>query len=100
MISFDSEHLRLIWSMVETHSRMLKDLSDEAICFWLLKKIKDTIYLSPAEMGELKTYILSRRHLIRDIANSQNYSDNYSTAKRSNNTYHSKGVELPYDEAV
>lgn len=100
MISFDSEHLRLIWSMVETHSRMLADLNDEAICFWLLKKLKDTIYLSPDEMGELKAYILSRRHLIRDITNSQSYSDNYSTAPLSNNTYHGKGVELPYDEAV
>ncbi|MEM7063966.1 MAG: hypothetical protein AAF572_12485 [Cyanobacteria bacterium P01_B01_bin.77] len=100
MISFDSEHLRLLWSMIETHSRMLEGLNDEAICFWLLKKIKDTIYLSPDEMDELKAYILSRGHLIRDIANSQGYSDNYSTAQSSNKTYHSKGVELPYDEAV
>lgn len=100
MISFDSEHLRLIWSMVETHSRMLEGLNDEAICFWLIKKIKDTIYLSPDEMGELKAYILSRRHLIRDIASAQSYPDSYGTAQLSNNAYNGKGVKLPYDEAV
>lgn len=73
MISFDSENLRLIWSMVETHSHILQDLSDDAICLWLQKKIKDNIYLSHDDMNEIQAYILSRSHLIRDVASSQNF---------------------------
>ena len=95
MISFDSTHLRLIWSMVETYSHVLQDLSDDAICLWLSKKIKDSIYLNHDEMIEIKAYILSRSHLIRDVANSQGQQ-----GYRSLNGYSSQGVELPYDEAV
>ena len=95
MISFDSTHLRLIWSMVETYSHVLQDLSDDAICLWLSKKIKDSIHLSHAEMTEIKAYILSRSHLIRDVANSQG-----PPSYRGLKSYSSKGVELPYDKAV
>lgn len=73
MISFDSEHLRLLWSMVETHSYVLQDLSDEALCLWLQKKLKDSTYLSHDDMHEIKAYIVSRSHLIRDVASSQNF---------------------------
>lgn len=71
MISFNSEHLRLLWGMVETHSHMLQDLSDDAICLWLQQKIKDNIHLSHDDMNEMRAYILSRSHLIREVANSQ-----------------------------
>ena len=71
MISFDSEHLRLIWSIIETHSHVLQNLSDEAICLWVQKKVKDNIHLSHDDMNEIQAYILSRSHLIRDVANSQ-----------------------------
>ena len=72
MISFDSKHLHLLWSVVEAHSHVLQGLSDEALCLWLQKKIKDSIYLSHEDMTEIKAYITSRSHLIRDVANSQN----------------------------
>ena len=81
--------------MVETYSHVLQDLSDDAICLWLSKKIKDSIYLNHDEMIEIKAYILSRCHLIRDVANSQGQQ-----GRRSLNGYSSQGVELPYDEAV
>ncbi|NEQ52195.1 MAG: hypothetical protein F6K11_18985 [Leptolyngbya sp. SIO3F4] len=71
MISFDSEHLRLIWTMVETHGHLLQDLSDDAISLWLQQKIKDNIHLSSNDMGEIRAYILSRSHLIREVASSQ-----------------------------
>lgn len=99
MISFDREHLRLIWSMVETHCYVLKDLSDDAICLWLLKKIKDNVYLSHDEMNEIKAYILSRSHLIREVANTQGSFEQHSTTQFSN-AYNSQGVKLPYDKAV
>ena len=71
MVSFDSEHLRLIWGMVEAHSYVLQDLSDEAICLWLQKKVTDNICLNSDDMDEIKAYISSRSHLIRDMTNSQ-----------------------------
>ena len=71
MISLDSKHLHLIWRMVETHRHILQDLSDEAICLWLQQKVNDSIYLHNDDMDEIKAYISSRSHLIRDVANSQ-----------------------------
>ena len=91
MISFKREHLHLLWSLVETHSQVIQGLNDDAICFWLLKKIKDTIYLSREDTAEIKTYILSRCHLIRDVACTQNSPVQYT---------YGHGIELPYDEAV
>ena len=70
MISFDSSHLRLLWNTVESHRHDLQHLSDDAVCVWLLKKIADSLYLNQDEMGEIETYILSRSHLIREVANS------------------------------
>ncbi|MEO0349217.1 MAG: hypothetical protein AAF282_04110 [Cyanobacteria bacterium P01_A01_bin.15] len=91
MISFQREHLHLLWSLVETHSQVIQGLNDDAICFWLLKKIKDTIHLSRDDAFEIKHYILSRRHLIRDVACSQNISIQHP---------YMGGTELSYDEAV
>ncbi|EKV01184.1 hypothetical protein Lepto7375DRAFT_3327 [Leptolyngbya sp. PCC 7375] len=99
MISFNSEHLRLIWSMVETYSYILEGLSDEAICLWLLKKIKDNIHLSHDETNEIRAYIRSRSHLIREVANNQPLSDNVRT-KQFSNTHGSKRIELPYNKAI
>lgn len=70
MISFDSKHLHLIWSMVETHRHILQDLSDDAICLWLQQKVNDSTYLHNDDMDEIKAYISSRSHLIRDVASS------------------------------
>ena len=71
MISFDSDHLRLIWDIVETHSHALQHLSDDALCLWLQKKIRENIHLGPEDMDEIHAYILSRSHLIRDVVASQ-----------------------------
>lgn len=73
MISFDSEHLHLLWNMVETHSHILQGLSDEALCLWLQKKMKDSVYLSHDDMSEIKAYIASRSRLIRDVTNSSSF---------------------------
>lgn len=57
--------------MVETHSHMLQNLSDEAICLWLQQKIKDSIHINHDEMAEIQAYISSRSHLIREVTNPQ-----------------------------
>ena len=91
MISFKREHLHLLWSLVETHSQVIHVFNDDAICFLLLKKIKDSFYLSRYDSAEFMTYILSRCHLIRDVACTQNSPVQYT---------YGHGIELPYDEAV
>ncbi|MGD1953305.1 MAG: hypothetical protein ACFB14_27215 [Leptolyngbyaceae cyanobacterium] len=56
--------------MVETHRHILQDLSDDAICLWLQQKVNDSTYLHNDDMDEIKAYISSRSHLIRDVASS------------------------------
>ncbi|MEM6255925.1 MAG: hypothetical protein AAF821_23690 [Cyanobacteria bacterium P01_D01_bin.156] len=72
MTLIDSENLRFIWGLVENYSHVLKDMSDDAACFWLLKQIRENIHLNHAEMVEIKAYIGSRIHLIRDLENPEN----------------------------
>lgn len=71
MTLIDSENLRFLWGLVENYSHLLKDMSDEAACFWLLKKLRGNIHLNHSEMTEIKSYIGSRIHLIRDVSSSQ-----------------------------
>ncbi len=78
MTLIDSENLRFLWGLVENYSHLLTEMSDDAACFWLLKRIRDNIHLNHAEMDEIKTYMSSRIHLIRDIANSES-ARNYVT---------------------
>ena len=68
MISVDSSHVRLMWDIVSSHSHMFHGLSDEAICLWILRTIKDKIHLNHDEMTALQEYVSSRTSLIRDIA--------------------------------
>ncbi|MEO0455060.1 MAG: hypothetical protein AAF152_00560 [Cyanobacteria bacterium P01_A01_bin.114] len=68
MHSLDSSHLRLIWGIVDAHGLLIQGLSDEALCFWILKHIKDRLCLSYEEDHAVKQYVSNRIHLIRDIA--------------------------------
>ncbi|MDB9525335.1 hypothetical protein PN498_05000 [Oscillatoria sp. CS-180] len=71
MLPIDSSHLRLIWSIVETHSYLFQELSDEAICFWILKNVQERIYLDHEEVGIVQRYVSSRTSLIRDLVREQ-----------------------------
>lgn len=68
MTLINSLHLRLVWGIVEAHSRLLQDLSDEALCSWILKNVKKRLCLTYEEAGAIQQYVSSRTHLIRDIA--------------------------------
>ncbi|MEM9216481.1 MAG: hypothetical protein AAGD25_19305 [Cyanobacteria bacterium P01_F01_bin.150] len=71
MITVDSLHVRMMWDIVDSHRYVFNRLSDEAICLWILKSIKDQIYLSHDELKELEAYVSSRTSLIRDVASFQ-----------------------------
>lgn len=70
MISFDSKYLRTLWGIVETDGYVLQGLGDDDVCLWLLQKMTDTLHLDGREFREIETYILSRSHLIRQVAQS------------------------------
>ena len=70
MISLNSQHLHIIWDVIETHGYIFQGLSDDDICAWLLHKIKGKTCLNHEEINSIKTYILSRSHLIRQVASS------------------------------
>lgn len=70
MIALNSEHLHLLWDVIETHGYIFQGFSDDDICAWLLQKIKGKTCLDYDEMNSIKTYILSRSHLIREVASS------------------------------
>lgn len=71
MLSIDSAHLRLIWGLVESNGHMLCSLSDEALCFWVLSKIRDRIFLSSEDAGSIEAYLSERTNLIRDVVSEQ-----------------------------
>lgn len=99
MTLIDSENLRFLWGLVENYGHLLQDMSDEAACFWLLKKIRGNIHLDPTEMTEIKRYLSSRIHLIRDIANSESIQ-NYPVPSQRSKAYERASTQLPYNEAV
>ena len=68
MIEIDSLYVRMTWDIVHSHIHTFSELSDEAICLWILRAIKDQIHLSSEEAKTLEAYISSRTGLIRDIA--------------------------------
>ena len=68
MITVDSLYVRMMWDIVDSHRYIFSGLSDEAICLWILKAIRDQIHLSHDELKELEAYVLSKTSLIRDIA--------------------------------
>lgn len=71
MITVDSLHVRMMWDIVDSHRDVFSGLSDEAVCLWILRAIKDQIYLNHDEIKELESYVLSRISLIRDMASFQ-----------------------------
>lgn len=99
MTLMNSENLRFLWGLVENYSHLLQDMSDEAACFWLLKKMRGNIHLDHRELTEIKGYLGSRMHLIRDIANSESIQ-NYPAPGQSSKTYERARTQLPYNEAV
>lgn len=68
MVPVDSLYVRMIWDIVNSQSHLFLELSDEAICIWVLKAIKDRIHLPHDELQLLESYVLSRIHLMRDMA--------------------------------
>lgn len=70
MFASDSAHLRMLWSFVEANRRLLDGLSDEAVNFWLVKHIKDRLYLTEEEAKGISRYISERMTLIRDLIES------------------------------
>ena len=65
--SVDRAHIRLLWGVVDTHSLLLAGLSDEAIRYWILKRVQERLYLSAEEVGSIQMYLTERMHLIREV---------------------------------
>ena len=70
--SVDRAHIRLLWGVVDTHSLLLAGLSDEAIGYWILKRVQERLYLNTEEISGIQTYIAERIHLIREIVSAEN----------------------------
>jgi hypothetical protein len=61
--------LRQLWSVVEeTQAMVLLRLSDTDLVGQILSQLQGRRPLTPEEALILKTYLCSRTHLIRDIA--------------------------------
>lgn len=69
-MSLNSEHLRILWDIIDTYGYIFQGFSDDDICIWLLHKIKGKTCLNHEEINSIRTYILSRGHLIRQISSS------------------------------
>lgn len=69
--SVDRAHIRLLWGVVNTHSLLLAGLSDDAIRYWILKRVQERLYLSAEEVDLIQVYISERMHLIRDIVSAE-----------------------------
>ena len=63
----DSSHIRLVWSLAESHSNYLKNLQDDAIRQWLMKRACTTLCLTLEEMSQIERYLAARHLLIREV---------------------------------
>ena len=63
----DSSHVRLVWSLAESHSNYLKTLQDDAIRQWLMKRARATLCLSIEEASQIERYLAARHLLIREV---------------------------------
>ena len=70
MPRLDAAIIRFLWSVVEKQASFISSLSDEAIKIWLVRQVRERIFLSPEEITAINQYIRSRLMLIRDIAES------------------------------
>lgn len=70
MPSLDASIIRFLWSVVEKQSNFIVGLSDDAIKIWLVRQVRERIFLSPQEIDDINSYILSRLMLIKDVAES------------------------------
>ena len=70
MPRLDSAIIRFLWSVVEKQASFISSLNDDAIKIWLVRQVRERIFLSPDEIEEMNQYIRSRLVLIRDIAES------------------------------
>lgn len=70
MPRLDAAILRFLWSVVEKQASFISRLNDDAISIWLVRQVRERIFLNPDEIEEMNSYILARLMLIRDVAES------------------------------
>lgn len=75
MPSLDAAILRFLWSVVEKQANFIAGLSDDAIKIWLVRQVRERIFLTPQEIEDINSYILSRLILIKDVAESCRVSE-------------------------
>ena len=66
----DAAIIRFLWSVVEKQASFISSLSDDAIKIWLVRQVRERIFLNPDEIEAINLYIRSRLILIRDVAES------------------------------
>ena len=70
MPRLDTAIIRFLWSVVEKQASFVASLTDDAIKIWLVRQVRERIFLSPDEIAAINLYIRSRLLLIRDVAES------------------------------
>ena len=75
MPSLDAAILRFLWSVVEKQANFIAGLSDDGIKIWLVRQVRERIFLTPQEIDAINSYILSRLILIKDVAESCRVSE-------------------------
>ena len=59
----------------EKQANFMEGLSDDAIKIWLVRQVRERIFLTPKEIDAINSYILSRLILIKDVAESCRVSE-------------------------
>ena len=70
MPRLDAAIIRFLWSVVEKQASFISSLTDDAIKIWLVRQVRERIFLSPDEIDAINSYIRARLILIRDVAES------------------------------